>query len=75
MIHFTFFIIFPPLYWPASENMSWEERYSSRDGQTDELYVAFCIHEKLTVSALSVMNLKHQVVLYYIGQVIYLEYM
>lgn len=55
--------------------MSWEESHSSRDGQTDELFVAFCIHEKLTISALSVMNLKHHVVSYYIEQVIYLEYM
>lgn len=75
MMYFTFFIHFPPLYWPAAENMSWEKCHSSGDGQTDELFVAFCIHEKLTVSALSVMNLKHRVVSYYIGQVIYLEYM
>lgn len=75
MIYFTFFINFLPLYSLAAENMSWEESYSFRDGQTDELYVAFCIHEKLTVSALSVMNLKHHIVSYYIGEVIYLEYM
>lgn len=63
--HFTFFIQIPPLYWPAAENMSWEENHSSRDGQTDKLFVAFCIHEKITVSALSVMNLKHRCIILY----------
>lgn len=64
-MYFTLFIHLPPLYWPAAENMSWEESHSSRDGETDKLFVTFCIHEKKTVSALSVMNLKHCCVILY----------